>query len=48
MLQQATLLSYIDVFAGLALVAAVLLPIAFLLLRPREAPVSNQNAVASS
>ena len=48
-LQQATLLSYIDVFAGLALVAAVLLPIAFLLPRPaRESPVSNQNAVASS
>jgi DHA2 family multidrug resistance protein len=31
---QATLLSYIDVFAGLALIAAALVPIAFLLLRP--------------
>jgi hypothetical protein len=31
---QATLLSYIDVFAGLALIAAVHVPIAFLLLRP--------------
>src|SRR3981189_1203618 len=31
---QATLLSYIDVFAGLALIAAVLVPVAFLLLRP--------------
>jgi MFS transporter, DHA2 family, multidrug resistance protein len=35
---QATLLSYIDVFAGLALTAAVLVPVAFLLLRqPRKA-----------
>jgi DHA2 family multidrug resistance protein len=35
---QATLLSYIDVFAGLALIAAALIPVAFLLLRPgREA-----------
>jgi DHA2 family multidrug resistance protein len=31
---QAALLSYIDVFAGLALIAAVLAPVAFLLLRP--------------
>jgi len=31
---QATLLSYIDVFAGLALIAAALVPVAFLLLRP--------------
>jgi hypothetical protein len=31
---QATLLAYIDVFAGLALIAAALVPIAFLLLRP--------------
>jgi len=47
-LQQATLLSYIDVFAGLALIAAALVPIAFLLLRPaREAPVRNSNAIAS-
>jgi hypothetical protein len=35
---QTTLLSYIDVFAGLALTAAVLVPVAFLLLRqPRKA-----------
>jgi DHA2 family multidrug resistance protein len=35
---QATLLSYIDVFAALALIAAVLVPVAFLLLRqPRKA-----------
>jgi DHA2 family multidrug resistance protein len=35
---QATLLSYMDVFAGLALIAATLVPVAFLLLRPvREA-----------
>jgi DHA2 family multidrug resistance protein len=48
-LQQATLLSYIDVFAGLALTAAALVPIAFLLLRPaREPPVRNANAVASA
>jgi DHA2 family multidrug resistance protein len=47
-LNQATLLSYIDVFAGLALIAAVLVPVAFLLLRPaREAPVRNSNAIAS-
>ena len=32
--QQATLLSYIDVFAGYALMAAILVPIAFFLLRP--------------
>jgi hypothetical protein len=31
---QAMLLSYIDVFAGLALIAAALVPVAFLLLRP--------------
>jgi DHA2 family multidrug resistance protein len=48
-LQQATLLSYIDVFAGLALTAAALVPIAFLLLRPaREPPARNANAVASA
>jgi hypothetical protein len=47
-LHQATLLSYIDVFAGLALIAAVLVPVAFLLLRPeREAPVRGSNAIAS-
>jgi DHA2 family multidrug resistance protein len=32
--QQATLLSYIDVFSGFALIAAVLAPLALLLLRP--------------
>ena len=31
---QAMLLSYIDVFAGLALIAAALVPVALLLLRP--------------
>lgn len=45
--QQATLLSYIDLFAGLALIAAVLVPIVFLLPQPaREAPLSSSNAGA--
>jgi MFS transporter, DHA2 family, multidrug resistance protein len=35
-IQQATLLGYIDVFGGYALVAAVLVPVAFILLRPGE------------
>jgi MFS transporter, DHA2 family, multidrug resistance protein len=40
--QQATLMSYIDVFAAYALVAALLVPIAFLLLRPeRGAPTGH-------
>jgi len=34
--QQATLLAYIDVFWGYALLAAVLVPVAFILLRPAE------------
>jgi len=34
--QQATMLAYIDVFYGYALLAAVLVPAAFLLLRPAE------------
>jgi DHA2 family multidrug resistance protein len=34
--QQATLLAYIDVFWGYALLAAVLVPVAFFLLRPAE------------
>jgi DHA2 family multidrug resistance protein len=34
--QQATLLGYIDVFGGYALLAAVLVPVAFILLRPGE------------
>jgi DHA2 family multidrug resistance protein len=34
--QQATLLAYIDVFWGYALLAAVLVPVAFVLLRPSE------------
>jgi MFS transporter, DHA2 family, multidrug resistance protein len=41
--QQATMLAYIDVFWGYAVLAAVLVPIAFLLLRPAkdgEAPVA--------
>jgi DHA2 family multidrug resistance protein len=37
---QATLLSYIDVFAGLALIAAALVPVAFLLLRPTRGAVA--------
>jgi MFS transporter, DHA2 family, multidrug resistance protein len=36
--EQAVLLSYIDVFALCALIAALLLPAPFLLLRPRQAP----------
>jgi DHA2 family multidrug resistance protein len=35
-IQQATLLGYIDVFAGYALLAAILVPMAFILLRPAE------------
>jgi MFS transporter, DHA2 family, multidrug resistance protein len=35
-IQQATLLGYIDVFGGYALLAAVLVPVAFILLRPSE------------
>ncbi len=34
--RQATLLGYIDVFGGYALLAAVLVPVAFVLLRPAE------------
>ena len=34
--QQATLLGYIDVFGGYALLAAILVPVAFILLRPGE------------
>jgi len=36
--QQATILAYIDVFRGYALLAAVLAPVAFLLLRPAKGP----------
>lgn len=40
--RQATLMSYIDVLAGYAIVAALLVPIAFLLLRPaRGAPAGH-------
>jgi len=41
-MDQAALLAYIDVFAGYALLAAVLVPIAFILLRPTDqtAPVA--------
>lgn len=35
-MQQATILAYIDVFYGYALLAAVLVPVAFLLLRPAK------------
>ena len=35
-MQQATLLAYIDVFYGYVLVAAALVPVAFILLRPGE------------
>jgi hypothetical protein len=34
--QQAALLSYIDVFAHLAIFAAALVPLAFVLLRPQH------------
>jgi hypothetical protein len=34
--QRATLLGYIDLFGGYALLAAVLVPVAFFLLRPAE------------
>jgi hypothetical protein len=35
-MQQATLLAYIDVFYGYVVVAAALVPVAFILLRPGE------------
>jgi hypothetical protein len=34
--QQATLLAYNDVFLGYALMAAILVPVAFFLLRPEQ------------